>query len=194
MVNGNKNTGWVYLIHAVGTNRYKIGKTFDIERRLTELSYQSPYPLERVLEFETLYPSTDEKILHKKFASNRVCGEWFEFEQVNLEHFFPLATYRRLAMDYLRRLFLCTDSDDLQARKTMVLCIVRCDKALKAKNEDNSELFKTIYKLLNEILVKHKQDIRQGMSRDVSASINELLLFWLRNQERIDSLRISDVK
>ena len=74
--------GFIYLIHAVGTDRYKIGLTTrHPEARLSELnSSQSPFPLELVDWFETDNVTADEGYLHEKFASYRVHGEWFKFD------------------------------------------------------------------------------------------------------------------
>ena len=75
--------GFIYLIHAVGTDRYKIGLTTrHPEARLSELnSSQSPFPLELVDWFETDNVTADEGYLHDKFDSYRVHGEWFKFDK-----------------------------------------------------------------------------------------------------------------
>ena len=75
--------GFIYLIHAQGTDRYKIGLTTrHPEARLSELnSSQSPYPLELIDWFETDNVTGDEGYLHEKFASYRVHGEWFKLDR-----------------------------------------------------------------------------------------------------------------
>ena len=45
--------GYVYLIHSVGTTRYKIGRTADLDRRLKRLREQSPFPLAMIHSFHT---------------------------------------------------------------------------------------------------------------------------------------------
>ena len=72
-----------YLIHAQGTDRYKIGLTTrHPAARLSELnSSQSPYPLELIDWFETDNVTEDERYLHEKFASYRVHGEWFQLDR-----------------------------------------------------------------------------------------------------------------
>lgn len=73
--------GWVYVIHATGTNRYKIGRSTEPEARLKQLNQkQSPYPLELVEKFWSIDAITDEQGLHKSLADFQVHGEWFEFE------------------------------------------------------------------------------------------------------------------
>lgn len=79
--------GYVYLIHAEGTDRYKIGLTTrSVQARLAELnSSQSPYPLEVIDWFETDNVTTDEGYLHEKFAAYRVHNEWFQFDKKALK-------------------------------------------------------------------------------------------------------------
>ena len=72
--------GFVYVIHAIGTNRYKIGKSIrERQYRLRELRKQSPYPISLVLWLPTDNPIKLEDALHKAFEWFRVHGEWFEF-------------------------------------------------------------------------------------------------------------------
>jgi hypothetical protein len=78
--------GFIYLIQAKGTNRYKIGLTTrSVEQRFAELNgSQSPYPLE-LLEFITTNNVTEtEGYLHQKYAFQRCHGEWFEFNNRQL--------------------------------------------------------------------------------------------------------------
>ncbi|NEQ65524.1 MAG: GIY-YIG nuclease family protein [Symploca sp. SIO2D2] len=78
--------GYIYLIRAVGTDRYKIGLTTrSVEARFAELnSSQSPFPLELIDWFETDDVTADEGYLHEKFASYRVHNEWFSFDKRTL--------------------------------------------------------------------------------------------------------------
>ena len=79
--------GFIYLIHAVGTDRYKIGLTTrSVEARLAELnSSQSPYPLELIDWFETPNVTEDEAYFHEKYSAHRVHGEWFQFDKRTLK-------------------------------------------------------------------------------------------------------------
>ncbi|NEP55987.1 MAG: GIY-YIG nuclease family protein [Symploca sp. SIO2G7] len=70
--------GWVYLIHAVGTNRYKIGRSVNPVARYETLKKQSPYPLQILGSFWTVDVITDEARLHQHWEKSRVYGEWFE--------------------------------------------------------------------------------------------------------------------
>jgi hypothetical protein len=70
--------GWVYLIHAVGTSRYKVGRSVNPVARHQTLQNQSPYPLKIVECFWTVDAPTDEAGWHKQLSEYRVYGEWFE--------------------------------------------------------------------------------------------------------------------
>lgn len=71
--------GFVYIIRAIGTNRFKIGFSKDPERRLLELqSSQSPFDLQIQKSHWFVDAQTLEGCLHKKYREFRVKGEWFE--------------------------------------------------------------------------------------------------------------------
>lgn len=78
-------SGYVYLIAAIGTPRYKIGRSKNPAKRLEELNQQSCYPL-RLL--ETCYFDDceyHEKRIHKLLKQWRVHGEWFEIPSTYLK-------------------------------------------------------------------------------------------------------------
>lgn len=77
-------SGFIYLIQAVGTSRHKIGLTIDIDRRMSQLSRQSVFPLRLVDTQPSEDMVSDELFWHQKFANHRVHGEWFDLsdEQV----------------------------------------------------------------------------------------------------------------
>ncbi|NER25844.1 MAG: GIY-YIG nuclease family protein, partial [Symploca sp. SIO1C2] len=79
--------GFIYLIHAQETDRYKIGLTTrSVEARFAELnSSQSPFPLELIDWFETDNVTEDEKYFHEKYSAHRVHGEWFSFDKRTLK-------------------------------------------------------------------------------------------------------------
>lgn len=74
--------GYIYLIHAKGTRRFKIGLTTrSVTVRFSELNgSQSPYPLELIEVIQTDNVTTTEGYLHDKFKFQRKHGEWFEFD------------------------------------------------------------------------------------------------------------------
>lgn len=79
--------GFIYLIHARGTNRYKIGLTTrSVEQRFAELNgSQSPYPLELLEVISTGNVTETESYLHQRYAFQRCHGEWFEFSNRELK-------------------------------------------------------------------------------------------------------------
>ncbi len=76
------NQGCVYLVHATGTNRYKIGRSTNLAFRLDQLRGQSPYPLTCLEWFWSPDAIADEKALHAEVKFSRVYGEWFELAQI----------------------------------------------------------------------------------------------------------------
>jgi hypothetical protein len=76
----HKNEGWVYLLHAQGTNRYKIGRSVNPVARHQALNKQSPLSLTFLDCFWTVDCVEDEECLHVVNHSYRIHGEWFEFE------------------------------------------------------------------------------------------------------------------
>lgn len=72
------NVGSVYLLKAIGTPRYKIGKTTRLDRRRIDLARQSPYPLELIALIRSNNIHSTEAELLARFCPFRVHGEWFE--------------------------------------------------------------------------------------------------------------------
>ncbi len=78
--------GFVYLWQS--HRRYKIGKSFDLERRQGELAAQSPYEWKRVHEIKTDDPSGVEAYWHRRFASKATeRNEWFELTSADVKAF-----------------------------------------------------------------------------------------------------------
>lgn len=73
-------SGYVYLIRAEGTQRYKIGRSVNPIARYQSLIKQSPYPLKIIDCLWTPDCISDEKFFHEALSSYRVFGEWFEIE------------------------------------------------------------------------------------------------------------------
>lgn len=65
----------IYVLKAEGLDRYKIGYSSDVERRLIGMQSLSPVDLECLGVLEGGVP--DERILHDQFDAFRVKGEWF---------------------------------------------------------------------------------------------------------------------
>lgn len=66
---------------------YKIGKTNATGRREYELAIQLPEKLKTVHVIKTDAPDGIEEYWHKRFASKRGNGEWFNLNQANVQTF-----------------------------------------------------------------------------------------------------------
>lgn len=78
--------GQVYLIHAVGLSRYKIGcTTISVDKRLLVLQNFSPVALEVLAAIDCSDIEKAEAWLHKKFASCRRHSEWFDLSDSDVQ-------------------------------------------------------------------------------------------------------------
>lgn len=59
-------------------NRFKIGVTNNIEKRIASLQTGNAEPITLVHIEERINPTKAEKYLHRCFHKNRLKGEWFE--------------------------------------------------------------------------------------------------------------------
>lgn len=74
--------GIVYLVHASGTNLYKIGMTINnVQKRVSELQTGSPHELKCIAALQSDEAHVMESRLHHRFKNYRVRGEWFEFDE-----------------------------------------------------------------------------------------------------------------
>lgn len=85
----------VYVIEAVGTNRYKIGYTNNIARRLSCIQTGCPVPISVV----TVLPmdQSAETWLHRRFDEYRVCGEWFELPESAIQYLVHISNVEGLS-------------------------------------------------------------------------------------------------
>jgi hypothetical protein len=68
-------TPYLYFIQAEN-GPIKIGHSSDPEGRLAILQQGNPYPLHLLAKIPQLF--CEERALHKKYASLRMAGEWFD--------------------------------------------------------------------------------------------------------------------
>lgn len=68
--------GFVYVIHATGTNRIKIGYSASPKDRLTQLQTGSPVPLQLLASWPGSVER--ERRVHRYLSQFRQTGEWFE--------------------------------------------------------------------------------------------------------------------
>ena len=74
--------GFVYILHAEGTNRFKIGYSADPEKRCQSVSQQSPFSIVLIHSYPSDNAYRDEQKLHNMFSNRRVHGEWFCFDSI----------------------------------------------------------------------------------------------------------------
>ena len=76
----------VYVIQIENTQRYKIGVTYDVRKRLSILQTGNAFELSIVYELKTKNARETESHLHRRFASKRIRGEWFELSDADIEY------------------------------------------------------------------------------------------------------------
>jgi hypothetical protein len=75
---------YVYILHAQGTNRFKIGHSQDpIKRQNAINNALSPFPIKLIACYLLPDAHNEEQRLHREFKDRRVYGEWFEFDSVD---------------------------------------------------------------------------------------------------------------
>jgi len=82
--------GYIYLIGEVGNeNRFKIGSTRgkNANNRLKQLQTGNSEELYVKHIYETSRPFKLEKMLHNKFKSSNLVGEWFELSKDDVDNF-----------------------------------------------------------------------------------------------------------
>ena len=74
---GRGDQNWGNDLYVFQAGPYcKVGRSYDVNRRLKELRRACPYPVE----VAAVFPGrgSDECVVHKHLATFRVCGEWFQ--------------------------------------------------------------------------------------------------------------------
>ena len=77
--------GYVYLVQAVGTDRFKIGRAINVPNRLRALQTGSPLKIRYVYHAYVRNMNLCEMELHHKFSEQREIGEWFTLTQKDVE-------------------------------------------------------------------------------------------------------------
>lgn len=83
LVNSINKEG-IYLIHAVGTDFYKIGVTKDLITRLRNIQTGSPLPIELFGFWHSKRSSVVESIIHSRYKQFCIGKEWFKFSSYEL--------------------------------------------------------------------------------------------------------------
>lgn len=83
----NNKPGYVYLMHGIGTEWYKIGLSIDPDKRRVSLETKSPYEIELLNAHKVDDMYTEEAFWHEKFAEKRANGEWFTLSEDDVHEF-----------------------------------------------------------------------------------------------------------
>jgi len=83
------SAGYVYVLQ--GGPYYKIGRTNDVDRRISQISPKMPFETKLIYVLATRDMYTLESELHKRFADRRANGEWFELEPEDVWYIKSLA-------------------------------------------------------------------------------------------------------
>ncbi len=75
----------VYLLES--GERFKIGYTKNIKKRLRQLRTGSPFDIRLVHSLEAEQPQALEKQFHDRFAKKRIRGEWFRLDAADVREF-----------------------------------------------------------------------------------------------------------
>lgn len=73
---GQTPKGYIYFVQAEGGGPIKIGHAFDVAKRLSELQIGAPQALQVIATTPGTRATEDE--FHRRFADDRLHGEWFE--------------------------------------------------------------------------------------------------------------------
>lgn len=73
-----RESGFIYVVQMEGHPLYKIGRSANVPRRMSEFGVQLPFPYRLLFAHRVPNMYYAEADLHKDFASCRRNGEWFE--------------------------------------------------------------------------------------------------------------------
>ncbi len=77
--------GYVYVLHAPESQRYKIGRTKDLKNRTQMIGLQLPFAVELIHHIECQDYLQAEAVLHSRYSNKRINGEWFALDPQDIE-------------------------------------------------------------------------------------------------------------
>lgn len=86
----NNDNNYVYLVNAVTTNKFKIGVTANIRKRISGMQTSCPYRIRIVHACYTPYAYEIEKKLHERYSQQRVILELFELSETEIKEIIEL--------------------------------------------------------------------------------------------------------
>jgi len=114
--------GYVYFIGSPTFRWYKIGKSKTPEIRVTDLGILLPFKISVQAVWKAADHHTMEKLLHSKFESNRINGEWFEFtrdEARSLIETIPIEANVFLSEEHKLRKFSNVEADTINGKRVL---------------------------------------------------------------------------
>lgn len=102
-----RDSGYIYLMWAQGTNFFKIGYSENPERRLSEINRAAtkmPFQVMLLAQWYTPTMRLSEAYLHRIFKDMREEGEWFLFNTYTLSLLGEIGTPRVIAASLYRQL------------------------------------------------------------------------------------------
>jgi len=174
--------GYVYLIHAVGTNYYKIGKSINPDKRILQIAPQMPFPVRCIHLWRSNFMSMAEARLHRLCRDSRANGEWFSFTTPNLSCLLS-ADIRDIVLNtYVENIIDCFSSAELDVlvedfgvyRKTVD------ELGIISERENVTNLFLTRRTAGEAIPVVEIlfSDIQKSLSPGVPADIKQAIEDW----------------
>lgn len=117
---GKSQPGYVYLIHAVGTNKFKIGKTCTpVSYRINDLQTGCPIRLRYVYHAYVENMNQTERELHYRFSDFRSIGEWFTLSHSDVKECITLMrlvqTTPSLSLSREVKIMVATEDEDAGA-------------------------------------------------------------------------------
>jgi hypothetical protein len=80
----NLDLGFIYVAQMVGHPIYKIGRSLNVPRRMSEIGVQLPFPYHLCFAHKVPYVHFTESDLHRDLSYYRKNGEWFELTECAL--------------------------------------------------------------------------------------------------------------
>lgn len=87
-------TGFVYLVRAA-SGEHKIGRTRNLRARLRNFGALTPLDVQLVHSFPADKSARAEALLHRRFVSKRIKGEWFDLRDDDVVAFRQIVSYSR---------------------------------------------------------------------------------------------------
>ncbi|QST02277.1 GIY-YIG nuclease family protein (plasmid) [Pontibacillus sp. ALD_SL1] len=82
-----KQRGFVYFVQESVTNKVKIGRTKDLERRGSEFIAKMPWDMITLHTIETNNSMLTERLFHEHFKEKRIAStEWFELSREDINY------------------------------------------------------------------------------------------------------------